>query len=62
MTLDQLIAHYGTQAKAAKALGVTWAALHVWRRRGAIPYLRQLQIQEVTGGELKPDLPTTVAA
>jgi hypothetical protein len=62
MTTDQLIAHYGTQAKAAKALGLTWAAVYVWRRRDAIPYLRQLQIQEITGGALKADAPVVVAA
>lgn len=57
MTTTELIAHYGSQARAARALGVSWAALYLWRKKGAIPYLRQLQVQQVTGGVLKADEP-----
>ena len=51
MTADDLIRLYGTQAKAAAALGVGQQAVSKWRREG-IPYLRQIQIEKVSGGKL----------
>ena len=56
MTYDQLVSHYGTHAKAARALGLTWGALYFWRKTG-IPALRQLWIERETGGALKADTP-----
>lgn len=53
MNLEQVVAHFGTQEKAAEALGVTQGSVSAWR--DGIPPLRQYQIQLVTGGVLKAD-------
>jgi len=54
MTFDQLISHYGTQARAARALNLSQASVCGWRRKG-IPLLRQAQYEEITGRVLKSD-------
>mgnify|MGYP000868803193 CR=1 FL=1 len=51
MTYDELIGHFGSQAAAARALGVKQPS--VWAWRNGIPYLRQLDIEQKTGGALK---------
>ena len=53
MTFEQLIKHFGTQDKAAKALGLKQPSINAWR--DGIPYPRQCQIQLVTGGILQAD-------
>jgi predicted transcriptional regulator len=54
MTYKQLIKHYGTQVSAAKALGVTKAAVCQWQHTG-VPALRQFQVELLTGGKLRAD-------
>lgn len=51
MRFDDVIQHYGTQAEAARQLGVTRAAVWQWRLEG-IPLLRQYQIERLTDGAL----------
>lgn len=51
MTYQDLIQHYGTQAAAAKALGLAQPSVHEWQHT-TIPYDRQCQIQVATGGRL----------
>lgn len=53
MNLDQLIAHFGTQEKAAEAIGVTQGSVSAWRR--GIPVPRQFQIEVLTQGALQAD-------
>lgn len=55
MDMKQLKEHFGTQAAAAKALGITFRAVSAWNRSG-IPMGRQYQIQLVTGGILQADM------
>jgi DNA-binding transcriptional regulator YdaS (Cro superfamily) len=55
MTYDQLIKHYGTQAAAAQALGLSQPSVWAWKDR-TIPYDRQCQIQVATNGKLKAKL------
>ena len=45
--------HYGTQAKVAAALGCDQSAVSQWG--DFPPDARQLQIEELTGGALKPE-------
>ena len=52
MTKDQAIAHFGTQAALARALGIQRAAVHGWR---GVPLGRQYQLEVLTGGALKAD-------
>ena len=52
MTAHQLIRHFKTGAEAARKLGMTRAAIALWKENG-IPFSRQLQIEMLTGGELK---------
>lgn len=51
MTFEDLISHFGTQAEAARAIGVTRGRVWQWRLEG-IPLLRQFQIERITGGAL----------
>ena len=53
MTFDQFIKHFGTQQKAANALGLKQPSINAWRK--GIPYPRQFQIQVITGGILQAD-------
>ena len=53
MTKDEVIRYYGTQTAVALALGdVTQSTVSGWK---AVPALRQLQIEALTGGALKAD-------
>lgn len=54
MDLDQVIAHFGTQEKAAAALDMTQGSISAWRKSG-IPVPRQFQIEVLTDGALKAD-------
>lgn len=54
MKKQQAIKHFGTQQALADALGISQPSVAAWK---AIPILRQIQIETVTGGALKADLP-----
>jgi len=55
MTPKQLIEHYpGGVAEAAQRLLVTRQAVSKWLKCQEIPALRQLQIRDLTRGELRP--------
>lgn len=54
MTYDDVIKHFGTQTKAAEALGLSQSSISDWKRVG-ITHLRQLHIEAVTRGKLKAD-------
>ena len=55
MTYDELIAHYGTQLAAAKALGLKQPSVANWK--AGIPIGRQAQYELATNGALKADRP-----
>lgn len=54
MTKQEALAKYGTHTALAEALGVTRSAVSQWR---TIPLGRQLQLEQITGGELKAESP-----
>ena len=51
MTHEDLIQHFGSQAKVARAVGISSASVDEWK--GGVPELRQLEFQKLTGGKLK---------
>jgi DNA-binding transcriptional regulator YdaS (Cro superfamily) len=53
MKTSDVLAHYGNQRLTAKALGCTQAAVAQWKKAGSPPPLRQLEIENLTGGKLK---------
>ena len=53
MSPKQVVRHFGSQTKAAKALGVTRAAVNNWLRRGRVPFPTQCTIKHFTNGALK---------
>jgi DNA-binding transcriptional regulator YdaS (Cro superfamily) len=54
MNIHDVVAYFGgSKIAVARALGVTKAAVSDWG--GEIPPLRQLQIEELTKGQLKAD-------
>lgn len=55
MRLCDAVAHFGSRAALAKALGVTKGAISQWGSK--VPELRAYQIQTLTGGKLKVDEP-----
>lgn len=59
MNAQDIITHFGTASMASKKLGVTRAAISIWKRRG-IPLGRQALIQLQTRGRLKADRPGMV--
>lgn len=55
MTPEQAIKHFGTQQKLAEALRMSQSSVSEWTTNGYIPWPRQFQIQQVTGGALSVD-------
>jgi len=52
MDAHTLIQHFGTASAAARALGVSRQAVHVWVKKG-IPALRALQVELAIKGVVK---------
>ncbi len=55
MTPNDVVQHFGTQVKAAQALGIKQSSIAGWIKNGAVPEGRQYQIQLLTGGKLQAD-------
>jgi hypothetical protein len=53
VTKKEVIAYYGTQVAAARALGITKVSVGDWSDDEPIPELRARQLHEITGGKLK---------
>ena len=62
MTYDELIAHYGSEAEAARARSIDRQRVHGWKSRPRIPTDDQIAYEVLTSGELKADLPDQVRA
>jgi transcriptional repressor of cell division inhibition gene dicB len=63
MTIDDAVNHFGSNDALAKKLGITTAAISMWRARGgAIPLGVQYRIQVLTKGRLKADQPSSQSA
>lgn len=60
MNFDQIISHFGTQQRAADALGLSQSSVAEWKKNG-IPEGRQFQIQVITEGALMADPKKKVA-
>ena len=56
MTFADLIAHYGSQAAAARAIGIKPPSVAEWKEDG-IPLPRQAQYELLTDGILIADMP-----
>jgi len=61
MTYEQLVAHYGSQAAAARALDIQPPSVSEWKDNG-IPLPRQAQYEILTRGKLKADRPKARAS
>lgn len=59
MTFNQIITHWGGVDAARKALGLSRQTLYNWRDKG-IPLEAQVNVEVVTEGKLKADLPQMV--
>ena len=55
MNYRQLIKHFGSQQRAADAIGVTQATVSRWNCKRGIPPYKQLIIERITNGELASD-------
>lgn len=56
VTYDQLLKHYGTQRKAAAAIGVSKQAVSLWKRKG-IPLKFQFDWENASNGKLRAARP-----
>lgn len=54
MKKSEIIAYYGTQKKAASAIGIEQPSVAGWKE-DSVPHLRQLQYEMQTGGKLVAD-------
>jgi DNA-binding transcriptional regulator YdaS (Cro superfamily) len=55
MKTPEAIEMYVTQESLAEALGLKQPSINRWVKTGEIPYLRQLQLESLSGGRLKAD-------
>jgi DNA-binding transcriptional regulator YdaS (Cro superfamily) len=55
MTPAQVIKFFGGVGAAARGLGISQPAVSVWKRKGRIPRLRQLDIEKKTDGKLRAE-------
>lgn len=55
MNKADAVNHYGSATQLAKALGITLQAIGQWGSE--VPLLRQYQLERLTGGQLKADIP-----
>jgi len=55
MKTPDAISIFKTQEALAEQLGLKQPSIARWVKTGEIPYLRQLQIESLTGGALKAD-------
>jgi DNA-binding transcriptional regulator YdaS (Cro superfamily) len=53
MNYADILDHFKTQVAAAQALGINQSNLSDWKGRGAIPPLRQLELEALTAGKLR---------
>lgn len=53
MRTEDAIKHFGTASALARALKIKPPSIYGWGE--CVPKLRQLQLEELTGGELKAD-------
>lgn len=53
MTKTEAIKHFGSQSALARALSITQPSVAEWAED--LPALRQIQIERVTGGQLRAD-------
>ena len=53
MTTQDAVRHYGSQTKLATALGIKQGSVSGWGEYP--PALRQLQLQQITRGQLKAE-------
>jgi DNA-binding transcriptional regulator YdaS (Cro superfamily) len=60
MTFNQLVKHYGSQAAAARALGIKPPSVAEWKESG-IPLPRQAQYEVLTNGVLQAERPSQTA-
>lgn len=58
MKLDQAVEHFGTQAKIAEILGLTDAAVSIWkdRKNGLVPIRHIIKLKDLSQGELDLNL------
>ena len=51
--MEKIIDWFGGRAQMAKALGVSRVAITQWAQAGTMPPKRAIQVEALTGGELK---------
>lgn len=55
MTVDEVVKYFGSGNQAALKMGVKRHCIYNWRKRGSVPMLAQMHLQEITKGALCAD-------
>jgi molybdenum-dependent DNA-binding transcriptional regulator ModE len=53
MNPEQVVKHFGSQSKAARAVKLSRQAIWNWLKRRQVPELYQYRLEELTAGKLK---------
>ena len=53
MNPEQVVKHFGSQSKAARAVKVSRQAIWNWLQRNQVPELYQYRLEELSAGKLK---------
>lgn len=61
MTYKEVVKHFGSASKAARALSYSRQAVSDWKKNGRIPFEAQFLIQLKTNGCLKAKAPRRLA-
>lgn len=61
MTFNQIITHWGGVEAARKALGLSRQTLYNWRDKG-VPLAAQVNVEVLSAGKLRANLPQQVRA
>lgn len=56
MTLEEVIEHFGSLYKVSKLTKFSHSTAYSWKKNGFIPIKTQMEIEEITGGELRANL------
>ena len=53
MKLNAVMSYFGDTYKVAEVAGVTRSSVYLWRKRGHVPFKKQLLLEQASNGVLK---------
>lgn len=56
MTIDEVLKYFGNTYRMEKEYGIAHGNVRNWRKKGYVPIMTQMKLEELTKGVLKADL------